>query len=298
LNKDLVNIGPFGVSTMDVIGKVTGVPGRLTTPLSLAVESNFSKLTPRQEMRLLGSVVGAPLNALNDFFSTPTMQGLRSDEALQGPRPDIGHPDVQRGLERDAAISDVAGGAFSSNRGAVRSATHRGTQFGSTERADEAKDTPGAPGVGISADDPSTLGGHEAATGGGFGGAPGPGSTAPGGFGPSDREGHGGFGDGGDGGQGSGNNSGSDATGGTESGRAHGGVVRPNDLRGPDPRGPDTGYVGIQAGEGVLTREAMGDLGPQNLRVLNTQPQARMAVVRALEPYKQPKSRLAHVNTR
>ena len=79
-------------------------------------------------------------------------------------------------------------------------------------------------------------------------------------------------------------------------GLAKGGVIQARNLVGPNPPGPDEGYHSIQSKEGVLTRPAMAKIGPQNLKVLNANPQAQAAVAHILEEYRQPKSRLAHVN--
>ena len=74
-----------------------------------------------------------------------------------------------------------------------------------------------------------------------------------------------------------------------------GGRVDRAEMIGPNPPGPDEGFTPIQSKEGVLARPAMAKIGPQNLKVLNANPQAQAAVAHILEEYRQPKSRLAHV---
>ena len=74
-----------------------------------------------------------------------------------------------------------------------------------------------------------------------------------------------------------------------------GGRVDRAEMIGPNPPGPDEGFTPIQSKEGVLARPAMAKIGPQNLKVLNANPQAQAAVAHVLAEYRQPKSRLAHV---
>ena len=229
-----------------------------------------------QQTRMLHNALtfmtGVPVGPIGDLMETQTMQGLLSDPALQGPRPDISDPAVQRGLERDAAISEVSGGLFSDDRAAVARAVRGGMQAESVPE----RETPGL----AETDAPSGLSGQSLDARGldtkGIGEAMGDIGRGDAGPGPESGRDTGGFGG--------------------EGGAAKGGVVHAKNLVGPNPPGPDEGYHSIQSKEGVLTRPAMAKIGPQNLKVLNANPQAQAAVAHILEEYRQPKSRLAHVN--
>lgn len=63
---------------------------------------------------------------------------------------------------------------------------------------------------------------------------------------------------------------------------AEGGLITRRGLKGPNPPGPDEGYASIQSGEGVLTRKAMADIGPQLLSMLNRNSAARNALIRGM----------------
>lgn len=55
---------------------------------------------------------------------------------------------------------------------------------------------------------------------------------------------------------------------GTRGGMATGGKVTKGHLRGPDPKGPDDGYVALDVGEFVITKEATKKLGPEVIELL------------------------------
>lgn len=61
-------------------------------------------------------------------------------------------------------------------------------------------------------------------------------------------------------------------------GFARGGMVYPGMLSGPNPAGPDDGYGALELGEGVLTADAMGDIGEAGLAALNKSAKKRKMV--------------------
>ena len=260
-------VGPPGTGL--AIGVGTEFTNEMMADAPLSEAERRAQQT-RMMHNFLTFATGVPVGPIGDLMETQTMQDLLSDPALQGPRPDISDPAVQRGLERDAAISEVSGGLFSDDRAAVAGAVRGGMQAESVPE----RETPGL----AETDAPSGLSGQSLDARGldtkGIGEAMG--DIGRGDAGPSSES------------------RGADPAG--AEGLAKGGVIQARNLVGPNPPGPDEGYHSIQSKEGVLTRPAMAKIGPQNLKVLNANPQAQAAVAHILEEYRQPKSRLAHVN--